>query len=551
MNRDETIELFDRCEAARRTALDAGKSEAEAHETAKAVWNGWAEAVLAEKKAMRKAGTWKNPRYGTPNEGTMCWRDRVRVDFSNVRFGTTLAHKIGTEEQSSSIKDSTEASISVRHRLGIDFSGFIFPDVAEFRGALFACEAWFSRARFLGAASFALTKFDQYSNFSNSYFMRTAIFYASEASSGFDLDGAVFDRVPSFIQAHFREAPRLDNIRVNDEFMFVRAVVLLVLPFTLFFGVYSFENDIIIGGVYTFVLVIALLFIVFLVLPTDRGTPARCRALKRLAVQGHDADREHMFFELEVRAARFVEDWPVPLVLFGVKERWREWRRGYPVMPLRKLDFPLMIFRTLGRIEDFLLKIIYDVFRTEAWAGFWRFWFGLAYEIFGGLGSSILRPAFWWLVSVFIAAMFYLGANPEVAEKRLSLQAKGAGALSAYLQTSTVAWREGQACYEPEASTDYPKVPEQDRLKSLPLKMREITSAPIEALQLAARTSFILLDSGSDARSYGCLYGVLKSDNGMLFVPPAVSIVVSMQKVVSAVLLFLFGLALRNLLKLK
>ena len=282
-----------------------------------------------------------------------------------------------------------------------------------------------------------------------------------------------------------------------------------------------------------------------------------------------------MFFELEVGAARFVEDLPLPLVLSHFAERWRQLLRQQsslsskihslftinarvpkflllmPPFLLLIAKFLELIYLTLANFFFFLFHLAYDVFRREAWVGFWRFWFGLAYEIFGGLGSSVLRPAGWWIVSVFIAAMFYLGANLEMEKKRASLQAQGTSTISAYWKTSTAAWREGQACYQPEASADYQKVPEQDRLKPLPLKMRELTSAPMEALQLAFRTSFIVSDPGSDARSYGCLYGVLKSDSGMVYVPPAVSIVASVQKIVSAVLLFLFGLALRNLLKLK
>ena len=39
-NRDETIALFEACEAARREVCTAGKSEVEAHEAAKSVLNG-------------------------------------------------------------------------------------------------------------------------------------------------------------------------------------------------------------------------------------------------------------------------------------------------------------------------------------------------------------------------------------------------------------------------------------------------------------------------------------------------------------------------------
>ena len=46
--------------------------------------------------------------------------------------------------------------------------------------------------------------------------------------------------------------------------------------------------------------------------------PARWRALKRLAIQGHDTDRELQFFSGELRSQRFAEHWPLP---------WPVWKR--------------------------------------------------------------------------------------------------------------------------------------------------------------------------------------------------------------------------------
>ena len=66
MTRDETVALFLECEAkraeARTAALAEGKSEDEAdelaHEAAKAHWNAWADAMLAERKALETDGRW-------------------------------------------------------------------------------------------------------------------------------------------------------------------------------------------------------------------------------------------------------------------------------------------------------------------------------------------------------------------------------------------------------------------------------------------------------------------------------------------------------------
>ena len=83
--------------------------------------------------------------------------------------------------------------------------------------------------------------------------------------------------------------------------------------------------------------------------------------------------------------------------------------------------------------------------------------------------------------------------------------------------------------------------------------LRSKTNARAEALHLAFRN--VVLDSGSDAthRMYGCLYGLelYAGQNPVPIVPSAVSTASVIQKLISGVLIFLFGLALRNMLKVK
>jgi hypothetical protein len=55
----------------------------------------------------------------------------------------------------------------------------------------------------------------------------------------------------------------------------------------------------------------------------DRDLAARWRALKRLAIQGHDHGRELEFFARELKARRFVEDkWLSAPFLFGWLYQW-------------------------------------------------------------------------------------------------------------------------------------------------------------------------------------------------------------------------------------
>ena len=59
----------------------------------------------------------------------------------------------------------------------------------------------------------------------------------------------------------------------------------------------------------------------------------------------------------------------------------------------------------------------------------------------------------------------------------------------------------------------------------------------------------ILLDSSGDSahRAFGCLYGVERYGGN----PRSVGIASGIQKLVSAVFIFLFGLAVRHMLKVK
>ena len=81
------------------------------------------------------------------------------------------------------------------------------------------------------------------------------------------------------------------------------------------------------------------------------------------------------------------------------------------------------------------------------------------------------------------------------------------------------------------------------------------TGARDEALHLAFRNAFVVLDGSAEAahRTFGCLYGVelYGGSNPLAIVPSAVSTVSAIQKLFSALMIFLFGLALRNMLKMK
>jgi hypothetical protein len=224
------------------------------------------------------------------------------------------------------------------------FDGSHIGGDALFSRAHFSGSASFDRVSFSGDAWFALAKFDHLVSFDAARFHGPASFYAVRGDRGFTMADASFDVVPDFIQAHFEEAPRLDNVTVvgrmiptfpdlparkGEDGKSIEPACGEKAWHALNRAV-SYPRRLAVGAYRRTV-------------KADRDNPARWRALQRLAIQAHDEDLEKEFRAREVRAARFAGDWPTP------------------------------------------------------WRGHFRFWFGILYGLFSNYGRSVARPALWWV----------------------------------------------------------------------------------------------------------------------------------------------------------
>jgi hypothetical protein len=234
-----------------------------------------------------------------------------------ARFKEVLFHEasdfVGT-------KFSSEATFTQAKFYGnSDFNDAEFDSGAFFAHSHFQGDAWFKEAKFLGEAlfdsaifarsvHFMQTRFSSFTSFGECRF-HVASFAAVRAESAFDLTNAHFDEVPNFNQAHFLEAPRLDNISVPTVPEVRSAKV-----------------------------------------PVGPDFAARYRALKRLAIQSHDHDRELQFFADELRS-----------------------QRGDP------------------------------------WSA--RSLFIAAYRILSDFGRSITRPLLWWIGTTALFAGIYAGLH--------------------------------------------------------------------------------------------------------------------------------------------
>ena len=244
-----------------------------------------------------------------------------------------------------------------------------------------------------------------------------------------------------------------------------------------------------------------------------RDIPARWRALKRLAIQGHDTDRELAFFSGEVRSARFAGDWPLP---------WPIWK-------------------------------------ADVWAGFLRFWAGLLYQAFSNFGRSLLRPLLAWFLCIVIFAAFYL-SQTDVMQRDLALQE--VSYFSAAAQTGRYAMSNTVPCYtRPPTFTDQWRsnwglwgtatraLPE-EAIRGLGEELRSQTNARARRCILRSATpSSRLTLAAMLPTAFMAAFTASKAAPPLCQAPsPAAS---AIQKLISGVLIFLFGLALRNMLKVK
>jgi hypothetical protein len=109
-------------------------------------------------------------------------------------------------------------------------------------------------------------------------------------------------------------------------------------------------------------------------------------------------------------------------------------------------------------------------------------------------------------------------------------------------------------CVSKTLPTGDPDKDGQNGFTGLAEPVRTRTNLVNEALSIAYHNAVIVLDSSGDSahRAFGCLYGVERyGGNPVAYVPRSVAIASGIQKLLSAIFLFLFGLALRNMLKVK
>ncbi len=159
-----------------------------------------------------------------------------------------------------------------------------------------------------------------------------------------------------------------------------------------------------------------------------------------------------------------------------------------------------------------------------------RFWLGWFYGGVANFGRSLLRPVTLWLLLIALFSAYYLGQRPSVHSDQPWAAASHVPTQASFTQRSfgNVFAAESAPCVTGNSN-------------------------PVgEALYLSLRNAMLKLDwddVGTARRVFGCLYGVEISGNSII--PLSVSAVSLFQSMLSAGLIFMFLLALRNLLKVR
>ena len=451
-------------------------------------WNTWANNLLAEKNALELAGIWMGEDKSQWNDETRSWHKKAIADFSLHGFESDVDFR--------KFQFPGEVSfISAKFPGYVNFESVEFPDDASFRRVIFSASCNFRNTTFTKIADFLEAEFKHLAEFSNVMVLNDADFSSTKFGRSADFKSAEFKGRVSFQEStFFREVTFADTKFKNGanyiEATFFRLTSFLNAEFEgvalflqcSFKSAVSFKDSSFkefasfkaVSGKGIF----ALNNVKFSSLPdfteahfeeapifddvelkperfkksqaheSKPNLPSHWRALRRLAIQAHDYERELQFFKGEIIARRGTED-----------------------------------------------KF------THA-----RYWFGRLYQLLSDFGRSMGLPLLWLGLSLLLFAIFYAFQSPADWNQ---------------LFIGPVSCIDGSG---------------DSRIVVLGVSV-------INAFPFAAINSSDLLN-----QYYACLYGIQESAP---VIPYAVTFASVIQFFVSAVLLFLFLLAVRNHFRIK
>lgn len=506
----------------------------------KDAWNAWAEATLVEKKTLKDAGAWQvNEKGEGQNDETRKWMKDTTVDLSGMRFMTRALADLDLT-QAGIYKDAfSHSSANINPQIVvegdvIDFSGFVFPCQAWFGGAQFYGQAAFGAAQFYGQAGFRATQFHKVARFDRAHFHATVEFQGAEFVDNADFSNGTFSGEVTFWGARFRRFAWFNEAQFKQLARFSTAVFDGWAWFEMAqfcgearFGGAAFHNWAGFKGV-KFLGLARFVGAKFSNGASFRGAQfGYTKNLKDAEFNGVKVERTFdmtgaafskvpAFNQADFAQAPDLDDVTYPFPPF-----FRFWIRGWDdeaktVRRAETLKADAAKYRHLRRLailghdHENEAKAFKGETRakrgTEHYPWLAAFWLGVGYDALSDFGRSMMRPFYAWLALTAAFAAFYYWSSDAPSLWACAPAAKGLGA-------GIAAW--GEAAY------------------------------------LGIKNGLIVIGLGSESKinqAHACLYGGTIQEPVF---PSGLSVWQIAQNVLSAPLIFLFLLGVRNQFKIK
>ena len=535
----------------------------------KEAWNAWANDLLAEKARMEADGIWDPSNAKFDPKALANWKDRAKVDFSGrvcnipdfsqfifpseTYFDRVQFHSIVIFNQAEFMGDAT-------------FELSVFSELAHFKGAKFHSAAKFKRTKFkarvnfssidefqttLNNANFKYSIFCKKTSFQKTNFLGTADF--SSAKFGvideieLDEQGVAFTSAKfensEFTNAEFFYKAFFGDIEFNGDTVFINTEFKKMVFFygSKFLGNLSFVNTICDGD---------FLFSNTYSQPTEVEGSALfdCAKFEKKAHFSNAVFKSNTDFsgiqskgEFLLRNTKFNELPDFTQSHFHEAPRFDQVDQGIFKKPTHEPTAPAL-WRALRRLatQGHDHKLENDCFANEIISARGTknslYFIGHLYQWTSDFGRSITRPLYWWGGTFVVALVLILFLSPQ------PFKINSAWSISS-------PWPITMPCYAEQPNRNELRKPS---ITSLPAPIRANSGGIFEALSLTFRNAFVFLNGGSesDRRIYGCLYG-LERESGAPVVPGLVSTISAIQKLFSALFIFLFGLGVRNMLRMK
>ena len=156
-------------------------------------WNSWARAMLTQRRQLEESGEWIDSMAPDAwNAATKAWHEEASV------------------------------TVTTQSRYPQNLSGLLFPGTTSFAGCDFMALVDFRGTEFRGKVSFSQAKFPADAVFAESIFHDTADFDKATFCAKVDFEGVRFFRDASFNEVAFKAESRFEKVAFTGEAMFLQ-----------------------------------------------------------------------------------------------------------------------------------------------------------------------------------------------------------------------------------------------------------------------------------------------------------------------------------------